>query len=309
MLIDNLKSLSDLMERFPTEESCIIFLEEERWHGNVTSPFDPNSKIWKCKNHKYRCKNTGKYFNVRTNTFLDSSNISLRKWFFAIWLVTAHKKGISAIQLSKDIGVTHKTAWFMAHRIRRNIAPSEKEMLHGVIEADETFVGGKNKNRHKEKKVAQCQGRSFKDKTPVLGLLERGGILRTFVVSDTKGETIKPLVFENVAKKSRFISDEWWAYNGLKRHYDHKIVDHSKKQYVHLDDPTIHTNSIEGFWGIFKRGYNGIYNWMSKKHLQKYMDEFTFRYNTRKLKDSDRFCVFFSNFANKLTYKQLIAYT
>lgn len=308
MLFSDLKSLFDLREMFPTEVSCIKFLEEERWHGNITSPFDPTSKVWKCKNNRYRCKNTGKYFNVRTNTFLDSSNISLRKWFFAIWIVTSEKKGISSKQLAKHLGVTVKTAWFMAHRIRRNIAPSEKEMLDGVIESDETFVGGKNKNRHKDKKVPFCQGRSYKDKTPVLGLLQRGGMLRTFVVPDTKGETIKPIIFRNVLKASRFISDEWWAYNGLKRHFDHQIVDHSKKQYVHLDDPTIHTNSIEGFWGIFKRGYNGIYNWMSRKHLQKYMDEFTFRYNTRNLKDTDRFCVFFSNFAYKLTYKQLITY-
>ena len=309
MLVQNLKSLSDLMEVFPTEESCIEFLENERWHGNIKSPFDSNSKIWKCKNNRYRCKNTGKYFNVRTNTFIDSSNISLRKWFFAIWLVTAHKKGISAIQLAKDIGVTHKTAWFMAHRIRKNIASSCTEKLDGVIEADETFVGGKNKNRHKNKKVEQSQGRSYKDKTPVLGLLQRNGMLRAFVINDTKSETIKPLIFRNVAKNSRFISDEWSAYNNLVNYYDHKIVDHSKKQYVHLDDPTIHTNSIEGFWGIFKRGYNGIYNWMSKKHLQKYVDEFVFRYNTRKLIDSERFCVFFSNFANGLTYKELIKTT
>ncbi len=306
MLIQNCRSFVDLIERFPTVDSCIEFFEEERWHGNVVSPFDSSSRVYKCKNHRYRCKNTKKYFNVRTGTFLDSSNISLKKWLYAIWILTCHKKGTAASELSRDLGVTHKTAWFMAHRIRANMTQSEQEMLDGIVESDETFVGGKNKNRHKDKKVPKSQGRSFKDKTPVLGLLQRGGMLRTFVIPNTSGETIKPLIYKNVERGCRFISDEWKAYRRLWIHYDHKVIHHSKKQYVNLDDPTIHTNTIEGFWGIFKRGYNGNYNWMSRKHLQRYMDEFTFRYNVKNLTEGDKFCAFFSNFGNRLTYKQLI---
>jgi len=307
MSFHNLKSLADLHMSFPTEESCILFLEGERWHGNVTSPFDPSSTVWKCKGNKYRCKNTGKYFNVRTNTFLDSSNISLRKWFFAIWLVTSHKKGISSLQLGRDIGVTQKTAWMMAHKIRTNLVSNDESKLSGTVEADESFVGGKNKNRHKDKKVVASQGRSFKDKIPVLGLLERDGRLRAFVIKDTKASSIQPIIFRNVEQKSRFLSDEWWAYRKLDRFFMHNVVDHSKKEYVNKDDSSLHTNTIEGFWGILKRGYNGIYNWWSKKHIQKYVDEFVFRYNTKKLKDSERFYAFFSNFVSKTPYKKLVA--
>lgn len=167
-------------------------------------------------------------------------------------------------------------------------------------------MGGKNKNRHKDKKVEHSQGRSFKDKTPVLGLLQRGGNVRAFVVANTQAKTIQPIVKKHVRKDSVFISDEWHAYSGLHSHFDHHVVDHSKKQYVDFDNPEIHSNSIEGFWSILKRGYNGIYNWWSKKHMQKYVDEFVFRFNNRKIKTIERFNYFLENMENRLTYKMLI---
>lgn len=299
-------SIVDLLNHFSTEQSCIEFLESQRWDGNVVSPFDSNSKVWKCKNNRYRCINTGKYFNVKTGTLFDNTKISLRKWFVAIWLLTCHKKGTSSIQLAKDLGITQKSAWFVAQRIRQCFC-IEEPIFDGIVEVDETFVGGKNKNRHKNKKVPMCQGRSYKDKTPVLGLLQRGGRLAAFVIPDTKVKSIQPILRRVLEHSAWLMSDEWLAYRGMHKHCKHSIIDHSRKEYVNFDDSMIHTNSIEGFWSIFKRGYNGIYNWMSKKHLQKYVDEFVFRYNTRKIKESERFCLFLQKIEHRLKYADLIA--
>lgn len=306
MFNKEIKSVLDLIKAFPDEQTCINHLEELRWDGEVVSPFDSSSKVYKCKGNKYQCKNTGKYFNVKTNTIFDNTKIELQKWFLAIWLVTSYKKGISSIQLSKELDITQKSAWFLLQRIRNCFGIDDEEQLDGIIEADETFVGGKNKNRHKDKKVAQSQGRSFKDKTPVLGLLQRDGTVRAFVIPDTKSKTIQPIILKHVQKDSVFISDEWHGYRGLHNHFDHHVVDHGKKQYVDFDNPEIHSNSIEGFWGILKRGYNGIYNWWSRKHMQKYVDEFVFRFNNRKTTQFVRFTNLLSNMENRITYKELI---
>ena len=168
-------SLFSLSQAFPTEESCLTYLEQHFWKNGVVSPFDPTSKVYNYGNHKYRCKNTGKNFTVRTNTLFHGSKVSLQKWFMAIWLIANYKKGISSCQLAKEIGVRQATAWHMLHRIRECFFCENDYKLDGEVELDETFVGGKNKNRHKNKKVRHSQGRSFKDKTPVLGMLQRGG--------------------------------------------------------------------------------------------------------------------------------------
>lgn len=306
MFNKDIKTVLELIKAFPDEQTCINHLEELRWEGNVVSPFDYLSSVYKCKGNKYRCRNTGKYFNVKTDTIFDNTKIELQKWFLAIWICTSFKKGISSVQLSKEIGVTQKTAWFLLQRIRNCFGFDDEEKLDGIIESDETFVGGKNKNRHKDKKVEQSQGRSFKDKTPVLGLLQRNGNVRAFVVPNTQAKTLQPIIRRNVAKDSVFISDEWMGYNGLHSDYDHHIVDHSKKQYVDFDNPEIHSNSIEGFWSILKRGYNGIYNWWSRKHMQKYVNEFVFRYNFRKETQFTRFTKLLLNMENRITYKMLI---
>src|SRR5215210_3554677 len=173
-MIPQFKSILDLIAAFPDEQPCINHLERLRWNGNVISPFDATSKVYKCANNKYKCKNTGKYFNVRTATIFDNTKIPLQKWFMALYVFSSHKKGISSHQLARDITVTQKSAWFLLHRLRYAFEhPNFKAVMEDNVEVDEKFVGGKNKNRHSDKKVENSQGRSVKDKAPVLGMLER----------------------------------------------------------------------------------------------------------------------------------------
>lgn len=175
MINKDFNSILDLINAFPDEETCIKHLEELRWNGYVISPFDRTSTVYNCSNNRYRCKNTSKYFNVKTGTLFDNTKVKLQKWFIAIWLVTSHKKGISSIQLSKDINVTQKTAWLMLQRIRACFGMENNNDLDNTVEADETYLGGKNKNRHADKKIPNSQGRSAKDKTPIVGIVERQG--------------------------------------------------------------------------------------------------------------------------------------
>ncbi len=303
MIGKEFNSLIDLVKAFPTEQNCIDHLTELRWNGYVISPFDPTSKVYKCKGNKYRCKNTGKYFNVRTNTLFDNTKIELVKWFMAIWLVSGHKKGISSIQLSRDIAVTQKTAWFILQRIRKCFGCENNHRLDGDVELDETFVGGKNKNRHADKKVPKCQGRSFKDKTPVLGMLERGGKTVCRVVKDTSTKSLTAPILRTIKRTATLFTDEWCGYDAVGRIYTRHIVDHSKRQYV---DGDATTNSIEGFWSILKRGIIGIYHRISREHLHRYVNEFVFRYNTRRHTEMERFNLLLQNTEHRLTYKQLI---
>lgn len=300
----NLESLFDLLNSNPSEQDCIKYLEKIIWEGKPPiSPFDPTSKVYSCSNNRYRCKNTGKYFNARTGTVFRNSNISLQKWFHALFLFASHKKGISSYQLTKHISITQKSAWFVLHRLRHISDISLfKEMLKDFVEVDETFIGGKNKNRHWDKKVPNSQGRSWKDKVPILGIIERGGNLITQVVPNTQQNTIEPIIKANVEKGSSVYTDEWLAYQDLYKQFNHQIVNHRKKEYV---NGKASTNSVESVWACFKRGLN-TYHWVSKKHLPKYVYEFTMRFNTRKYKEQERFdLVLLSSVGKSLSYREL----
>ena len=299
MINQDFNSVLQLIQAFPDQQTCINHLEQLRWNGNVVSPFDATSKVYDCKGNRYKCSNTGKYFNVKTNTIFDNTKLPLQKWFLAIWLVTSHKKGISSIQLGKDIGVTQKSAWFMLSRIRQCFGIDNDTQLDNEVEADETFVGGKNKNRHANKKT---RGTSD-DKAPVLGMVERNGKLVAKHVPNTTMETLSTQILKNIKDTATIYTDEYTSYARLKRVYDHEVVKHSQHQYV---KGRVHTNTIESFWAILKRGIFGIYHFTSKKHLQLYVDEFAFRYNTRNGSEVERFNLLLQNTENRITYKKLI---
>ena len=299
MFNKEVKSVLDLIQAFPTEQSCIEHLELIRWNGNVVSPFDATSKVYKTK-VGYQCKNTGKNFNVKTNTIFDNTKLPLVKWFLAIWIATSHKKGISSLQLGRDLDITQKSAWFMLQRIRQCFGIENDNQLDNEVEVDETFVGGKETNKHANKKSANPM---VGNKATVLGMIERNGKVNAVKIDERSQKVLTSEIIALVSKTASIYTDEWVGYNKLKRVYDHSVVKHNAHQYV---NGRVHTNTIEGFWSLLKRGIFGIYHFTSKKHLQLYVDEFVFRYNSRNITSEMRFDLMLGNMENRLTYKQLI---
>jgi len=315
------KSILDLLKVFPDEHACHQYLASQRWEGLMKCPHTGcnSEKAYVFKDGiRYKCAECRKIYTAKTGTFMEASKLPTIKWIMAIYLVL-HKKGISSIQLSKDIDVCQKTAWFMLQRIRLGLGNAPAQELEGDVIADETFVGGKNKNRHADKKVKQSQGRSFKDKTPVLGLMQtneyeivndkrvisKHSRVMCFVVNDTKASSIQPLVKANVKPGSNFTSDEWHAYSGLNAIYNHQVVDHSRGQYVNELGHT--SNAIEGFWGLAKRSIIGIYHKTTRKHLNKYFNEFVFRYNNRNLGAQGQINQVIVQMSCRIKYKDLVA--
>lgn len=299
------KNLVQLTEYFSDKDRCIEYLTALRWEGNVTCTFCQHDKVYelKGKNKRYKCAKCRKQFSAIKGTIFENSPIPLQKWFAAVYLITAHKKGISSVQLGVDLGVTQKTAWFMAHRIRFALqVKSFVAPMEGPVQVDETFVGGKNKNRHASKKVKESQGRSLKDKTPVLGLTDGKGQVYTQVIPNTQAKTIKPIIEQMVKKGEIVVTDEWKAYKDLRREYRHMVVKHNEGKYVVED---LSTNRIEGYWSILKRGIYGIYHQVSAKHLHRYCDEFSFRYNSREVKAMERFEQSIQSTECRLTWKDL----
>lgn len=306
MFNKEIKSILELISAFPTEQSCIDHLEQLRWNGNVVSPFDSASKVYNCKGNKYKCKDTGKYFNVKTGTLFDNTKIELQKWFLAIWIVTSHKKGISSLQLSRDINITQKSAWFMNHRIRNCFGIKErKEQLDGNVEVDATFVGGKMKNKHKEaRETFRGTTGGTTHMTTVLGLLKRDKGVTTQIINTEDQVSVTPPILKIVDRKATLITDGQGAYRHMKHFFkNHQIINHAQNEYAR---GIYHTNSVENFWSLLKRGIVGIYHYVSPKHLQKYCDEFAFRYNTRKNTETSRFNLLLANCTYRLTYKELI---
>lgn len=305
VVLSEFSSILDLINKFPTEESCIKHLELIRWSGNVVSPFDPTSKVYACKGNKYKCKNSGKYFNVRTGTIFEDTKMPLQKWFIALYIFSSHKKGISSHQLAKDLDITQKTAWFVLHRLRYAFDhPAFKAQMETTVEIDETYVGGKEGNKHKSKRKKDTQGRSLDTKSVVFGAVERGGNVRADVVSSAGTVALNQAIKKTVKQGATVISDAYRGYWSVKTKYNHLVIDHSKGEYVR---GMAHTNTIEGFWSQFKRGVYGIYHQVSAKHLQSYLNEFALRYNSRKGQCANRFNLVLSNMVGRLTYEDLIA--
>lgn len=297
-------SLFDIYTAFPDEKTCIAFLESRRWPNGVVSPFDPTSKVYRRSDGQYRCSKTEKNFNVRIGTIFENTKLPLRIWFIALFLHHNHKKGISAVQLSRDLGVSEKTAWFMLHKMRRTSHIVHNVTLEGEVEIDETFVGGKNKNRHWNKKVKPNEDGTYPDKTPVMGMLQRGGQVICKVIKDVSAASLTPNILKCVKRTATLFTDGWKGYIPVCKIYKSESVNHRKKIYV---IGNAHTNSIEGFWGTFcKRVIHCIYNAISRKYMQRYFDEFSFRYNTRKASNQERFEMAIAKSNIRVTYNQIL---
>ena len=301
------KNLHELIATMPDEKTCREYLIKERWNGVITCPYCQHDKCYVIENGKrFKCasKTCYKKFSVTVGTIFEASNIPLNKWFMAIYLGTAHKKGISSYQLAKDIGVAQKSAWFMLHRIRQLMSPQEDVKLSGVVEVDEVYIGGRMKNKHKKVRAKYKEYKSSHtyNKVGVMGLIERGKELKVEVINT--GTTLKSMVKNHVDISSTIITDALFAYRGLDKEFvSHKIINHDKDEYVRGE---VHTNTIEGFFAYLKRSIFGIYHQVSPKHLQRYCNENGYRYNMRKMTDPERFNMSLQNIERRLTYKKLV---
>lgn len=305
-MIRQFNTLMEMMTAFPDEQSAINHFRSIRWKNGAFCPHCQSTNIYHFSDDRtHKCGECRKRFSIKVGTIFEDSKVPLNKWFMAIWLITSHKKGIASTQLAKDIGVTQKTAWFMLHMLRHaSQTKSFNKPLSGTIEADETFVGGKEKNKHKNKKLNA--GRGAVGKTPVLGVKQRDGEVRFEKAAELTGAVAKGIVRQNVKSGSVVITDEARAYRGLGAEFSHHTVNHSAGEYVR--DYYFHTNSIESAWALLKRQIIGIHHFVSAKHLQRYLDEMMFRQNRREVEEGDRVNLMLTaTHGKRLRYKELIA--
>ncbi len=319
---DAFKSLIECLDYFQEEKTCYEFLEAQIWEdGKAVCPHCGSTKVYTTKSRsnnpakkdipEYRCtdKTCTKKFTATVGTIFESAKIPLRTWYGAIYLASSSKKGISSLQISRQLNLTQKSSWYLLQRIRTMFKDNEPTMLRGMVEADETYVGGKNKNRHADKKISNSQGRSSAYKTPVVGLLERDGKVVTFVTPNTEAEILIPLIEEFVDKDATLVTDAYKSYSSAKNHVKHITVKHTDGGYVVKEGTTkFHTQNIENYWSVLKRGIIGIYHYVSPKHVHRYCDEFAYRYNSRTITDRERFTqAIKQSIGIKLPYSTLIS--
>ena len=260
----------EFMQKFNTEEKAIKFFEAERWSNGVICPTCKSKRIAKRKFPYYRCKDCRDIFTVRSKSVFERSKIKMQKWLYAIYLLQTSRKGISSLQLSKQLGVRQATAWFMLHRLRE-ACKSGSFKMSGNVSSDETYFGGKNINRHKGKKKKDW----LSAKTMVQGIKAENQ-LKFHIVNSPDKKTLQGNIVKNVEAGSHITTDEYHGYKGLDKLFTHSKVRHSSGVYVcPLTSAT--TNDIESVWSVMKRGYKGVYHHWSKKHLHRYIEEFGFR--------------------------------
>jgi len=295
---------------FNDVEHCREFMVELRWpDGKVKCPRCGSEHIlWIAKERVWKCygKHDHAKFSLKTGTIFEDSPIALEKWLPAAWLIINCKNGISSYELARDLKVTQKSAWFMLHRIRLAMQSGTFEKLGGEVEADETFIGGKARNMHVAQRKRRITGTGTKDKIAVMGILERGGKIRTVVVPNRRRSALQGEIRKHVEAGAALYTDALLSYNGLEGDYAHKVVDRAV-QYV---DGRVHTNGLENFWSLLKRSISGTYISVEPFHLFRYLDEQSFRYNDRKSTDAERFVTAMKQIVGKrLTFDELTGKT
>jgi len=308
------ETLQEAVLYFSDPENCRNYVAAWRWpDGIVKCPTCDSQKVtflkkqgkWQCGSHHAK-----RQFSVKVGTIFEDSPLGLDKWLVAMWLIGNCKNGISSCEIARALGVTQKTAWFMDHRIRRSMQDdfygSKLGGSGAEVEVDESFIGGKARNMHVSERKRRITGTGGKDKTAVMGILERGGKIRLKVVPNRRKKALQAEVRNHVAAGSALYSDALKSYDGLEQEYAHKIIDHAEK-YV---DGRVHTNGLENFWSLLKRGISGTYVSVEPFHLFRYLDEQAFRYNNRKLTDAERFSLVAQGvFGKRLTFDHLTGKT
>ena len=298
------KTLLEAVTMYSDPKACFDLMVEIRWPNGVTCPRCASSRITLFANRPmFKCNACTKQFSVKVGTMFEDSPLGLEKWLPALWLLANCKNGVSSCEVARDLGVTQKTAWFMLHRIRHAIKQGSIEKMSGPVEADETFIGGLEKNKHEDKKLHA--GRGTVGKAIVMGVLDRAGEttqVRAKVIKDTSKKTLHAEIRKEVSAFSELYTDAWRGYRGLTPEYIHKFVDHA----VNYAIGQVHTNGLENFWSLLKRCLKGTYISVEPFHLFRYLDEEVFRFNNRAYCDRDRFMMALGSVDGKrLTYNTL----